>query len=63
MNQQDLVVNNIPIVLNTSEEGNWTEDNLIILKNDVHEEEIFSIINYLYEEAFIQDRRITYRVA
>ena len=63
MNQQDLIINNTSVVLNTGEEGRWMEDNLIILKNDASEEDISSIINYLYDEGFIQDRRIEYKIA
>ena len=63
MNQQDLIINNTSVVLNTGEEGRWMEDNLIILKNDASEEDISSIINYLYDEGFIQDRRIEYKIS
>jgi len=63
MNQQDLIINNTSVVLNTGEEGRWMEDNLIILKNDASEEDISFIINYLYDEGFIQDRRIEYKIS
>ena len=62
MKQQDLVINNISVLLNTDESGAWMEDSLIILKKDSTEEEIINIINYLYEEGFIWDRRIKYEV-
>lgn len=62
MKQQDLVINNISVLLNTNEDGVWMEDFLIILKKDSTEEEIASIINYLFEEGFIQDRRIKYEI-
>ena len=61
MKQKDLIINNVSVVLNT-DENNWTNDNLIILKNDVSQEEIISIIDYLYEEGFILDRRIEYKI-
>jgi hypothetical protein len=62
MKQQDLVINNISIILNTDEDGSWTKDNLIILKKDSTEEEATNIINYLYDEGFIWDRRIDYQI-
>jgi hypothetical protein len=62
MKQQDLVINNISIILNTDEDGSWTNDNLIILKKDSTEEEATNIINYLYDEGFIWDRRINYEI-
>ena len=62
MKQQDLVINSISILLNTNEDGAWMEDSLIILKKDSTEQEIANIINYLYEEGFIWDRRIKYEI-
>ena len=62
MKQQDLVINNISVLLNTDESGAWMEDSLIILNKDSTEEEIANIINYLYEEGFIWDRRIKYEI-
>ena len=62
MKQIDLVVNKIPVVINTDESGVWIEDSLLILKPDASEEEIRDIINYLYEEGFILDRRIQYKI-
>ena len=62
MKQQDLVINNISVLLNTDEDGVWVDDFLIILKKDSTEEEVANIINYLYEEGFICDRRIKYEI-
>ena len=62
MKQQDLVINNISVLLNTDEDGVWVDDFLIILKKDSTEEEIANIISYLYEEGFICDRRIKYEI-
>lgn len=62
MKQTDLVINSISILLNTNEDGAWMEDSLIILNKDSTEEEIANIINYLYEEGFIWDRRIKYEI-
>ena len=61
MKQIDLIINKIPIVLNTDED-NWTNTNLIILKPDATSWEALDIINYLYEEGFIPDRRIKYSI-
>ena len=55
-NLEDLIINNIPIVLNI-DEGNWTTSSLVILKSDATSFEALDIINYLYEEGFILDRR------
>lgn len=62
MKQQDLVINNISILLNTNEDGAWVEDSLVILKKDSTEKEVMNIINYLYDEGFIVDRRIKYEI-
>ena len=62
MKQQDLIINNISVLLNTDEDGVWVDDFLIILKKDSTEEEIANIISYLYEEGFICDRRIKYEI-
>tara|TARA_B100000287_G_scaffold435457_1_gene503866 strand:+ start:123 stop:314 length:192 start_codon:yes stop_codon:yes gene_type:complete len=62
MKQQDLVVNGVSVLLNTDENGPWMEDSLIILKQDATEEEIYGVINYLFEEGFIWDRRIKYEI-
>ena len=62
MKQQDMVINNIPIVINTNEEGVWMEDFLVVLKPDATEKEVKDIINYLFAEGFIWDRRIKYKI-
>jgi hypothetical protein len=61
MKQQDLVINNIPVVLNINED-NWTSTSVYILKPDATSWEALDIINYLYEEGFILDRRIKYKI-
>ena len=62
MKQQDLVVNGVSVLLNTDEIGPWMKDSLVILKQDATEEEIYGVINYLFEEGFIWDRRIKYDI-
>lgn len=62
MKQEDLVVRNIPIVISTNEDGVWMTDLLTFLKPDVTTKEIRYVINYLYEEGLIADRRIQYEV-
>ena len=62
MKQQDVVINSIPVVINTDESGMWTEDFLMVLKQDATEKEVRDIINYLYEEGFILDRNIQYKI-
>tara|TARA_Y100000310_G_scaffold344337_2_gene456536 strand:- start:1627 stop:1815 length:189 start_codon:yes stop_codon:yes gene_type:complete len=61
MKQTDLVINSIPIVLNIDED-NWANNNVNILKPDATSWEALDIINYLYEEGFILDRRIEYKI-
>ena len=61
MKQIDLVINNIPVVLNIDED-NWKNSNVDILKPDATSWEALDIINYLYEEGFILDRRIKYKI-
>ena len=61
MKQIDLVINNIPVVLNIDED-NWKNSNVDILKPDATSWEALDIINYLYEEGCILDRRIKYKI-
>ena len=61
MKQIDLVINNITVVLNIDED-NWKNSNVDILKPDATSWEALDIINYLYEEGFILDRRIKYKI-
>lgn len=60
MKQYDLVISGIQIVLNVDEKGMWTDDVLIFLQDDVSKKEISSVIEYLFAEGFILDRRIRY---
>tara|TARA_Y100000310_G_C20630670_1_gene788463 strand:- start:984 stop:1175 length:192 start_codon:yes stop_codon:yes gene_type:complete len=62
MKQQDVVINSIPVIINTDESGMWTEDFLMVLKQDATEKEVKDVINYLYEEGFILDRKIQYKI-
>jgi len=57
MNQEDLIVNGMPVIVNSDENGEWMKDCVIILKPDVTKAEIVSVMSYLYEEGFILDRR------
>jgi hypothetical protein len=61
MKQIDLIINKVSIVLNIDED-NWTKSNILILKPDAKDYEIIDIINYLYDEGFILDRRIQYKI-
>jgi hypothetical protein len=61
MKQIDLIINNIPVVLNVDED-NWKNSNVNILKPDATSWEALDIINYLYEEGFILDRGIKYKI-
>jgi hypothetical protein len=57
MSQEDLIVNKIPVIVNSDENGAWMKDYVVILKPDVTEAEIAGVMSYLYEEGFILDRR------
>jgi len=57
MNQEDLIVNGVPVIVNSDENGAWMKDRVIILKPDATETEVIGIVSYLYEEGFILDRR------
>ena len=57
MSQEDLIVNKIPVIVNSDENGAWMKDYVVILKPDVTETEIIGVMSYLYEEGFILDRR------
>lgn len=57
MNQEDLTVNQIPVIVNTDNDGAWMKDCVIILKPDVTDGEVKGVMSYLYEEGFILDRR------
>ena len=57
MSQEDLIVNKIPVIVNSDNNGAWMKDCVIILKPDATETEIMGIMSYLYEEGFILDRR------
>lgn len=61
MKQIDLVINGVSVVLNYDEKQ-WVNTNVIILKHDATSWEALDIINYLYEEGFIPDRRINYEI-
>jgi len=62
MNQEDLIVNRIPVIVNRDSDGSWMKDCVIILKPDVTDKEIMSVMSYLYEEGFVLDRRTRYEV-
>ena len=57
MKQEDLIVNKVPVIVNSDNNGAWMKDCVIILKPDATDEEVASIVSYLYEEGFILDRR------
>jgi hypothetical protein len=57
MNQEDLIVNKIPVIVNSDDNGAWMKDYVVILKPDVTAAEIAGVVSYLYEEGFILDRR------
>ena len=62
MNQEDLTVNQIPVIVNIDNDGYWMKDCVTILKPDVTDGEVKGIMSYLYEEGFILDRRTRYEV-
>ena len=61
MKQIDLIINKTPVVVNFDSE-HWERVEVLILKPDATSWEALDIINYLYEEGFIEDRRIKYEI-
>jgi len=62
MIQEDLIINKIPVVINTDVDGDWRNNKVIILKPDATEDDAIFIMSYLFEEGFITDRRTTWEV-
>ena len=62
MIQEDLIINKIPIVVNTDPDGDWRNNKVIILKPDATEDDAIFIMSYLFEEGFIIDRRTTWEI-
>jgi len=60
--QEDLIVNQIPVVVNTDYDCAWMEHSVTILKPDATDTEVMGVMSYLYEEGFILDRRTPYEI-
>ena len=62
---QLVFLNGLPIKIKKGESGFWKDDLVSIrdpLKASVSEKEIKVIMDYLYQEGFIQDRRTPHEV-
>jgi hypothetical protein len=61
----ELSVNKYKTKVYLCDDGNWRHDSVFIYNNSkcIAEKEIDSIIEYLFNEAFIKDRRTTYYIA
>ncbi len=55
-------INGFTAEIKSSEDSNWQEDTIIIHNavGCISDEDIAKIIEYLYAESFIQDRRTKY---
>tara|TARA_Y100000004_G_C8820982_1_gene371905 strand:- start:194 stop:385 length:192 start_codon:yes stop_codon:yes gene_type:complete len=62
MIQEDLIINKIPVVVNTDPDGDWRNNKVTILKPDATEDDAIFIMSYLFEEGFIIDRRTTWEI-
>jgi len=57
---EKLIINNNPVEIHYDKTGNWQKDKVYIYDctEELPEEESDLIINYLYEEGFLMDRRV-----
>ena len=60
MEEQTLLVDGYPIVVRYGEKGCWKHDLVEIYDalDDLNNPHIASLVNYIYEEGYIVDRRI-----
>lgn len=65
MAQYDLICQNVPVKVFTANTGYWKHDTVFFYntKKIITKFEIHSIIEYLYDEGYIQDRRTKYMIA
>ncbi len=61
----ELWINKYRIKIFLCNDGNWRHDSIFIYNNTkcIAEKEIEAIIEYLFNEAFIKDRRTQYHIA
>tara|TARA_R100000808_G_C2088603_1_gene109832 strand:- start:497 stop:703 length:207 start_codon:yes stop_codon:yes gene_type:complete len=61
---EEVVVSGLLVEIRRDKTGKWQEDQLFIFASEegLEDAEVTNIINYLYEEAFIMDRRINYEI-
>ena len=61
----ELWINKYRIKIFLCNDGNWRHDSVFIYNNTkcIAEKEIETIIEYLFNEAFIKDRRTQYYIA
>ncbi len=64
MDTEEVVVSGLLVEIRRDKTGKWQEDQLFIFASEegLEDAEVTNIINYLYEEAFIMDRRINYEI-
>ena len=64
MDTEEIVVSGLLVEIRRDKTGKWQEDQLFIFASEegLEDAEVANIINYLYEEAFIMDRRINYEI-
>jgi len=58
-----LKIGRFPVELHLCSDGFWKHDSVFIYAKCISGKEIANIMDYLYEEAFIQDRRTKFFIA
>ena len=60
-----LTYRGIPVQVHPCEDGNWRHDTIFLYNTQkiITKAEIMTIIQYLYDEGYIQDRRTKYIIA
>ena len=61
----DITVNGLLVEIKTNGKEHWTNKKILIhdvIDSGLNEDEVAAIVCYLYDEGFIEDRRIEYEV-
>ena len=61
----ELTINEVPLKVFLAKDGDWRHDTVFIYntKKVITKVEIHAIIQYLYDEGYIKDRRTKYMIA
>jgi len=61
----DIVINGLLIEIKANGVDHWTNKKILIhdvIDSGLNPDEVAAIVSYLYEEGFIEDRRIEYEI-